>query len=251
VALTLCITLFGFLATLQLFQITSEGTSHRTLRRAIAVVSEIDVLLDRHYADLRQRAESVAPNETLELQDYPVSVPLTPEEVLVQSRDGLRETLLDRGADAMYHDGTDAMRSEASTGDVGVFSFGGSIDRALDLMQGDVHIALGVVMVVLGVISLVLAGALAFVTRGFGRLVALASVALVSSTLLLLAALAVRLGLETAGGSEYVRAESRDMARELAWLPIRNGAILVALTAFITAIAAVAARATDARSARP
>jgi hypothetical protein len=251
VALALCITLSGFLATLQLFQITSDGASHRTLRRAIAVVSEIDVLLDRDYADLRQRAESVGANETLELQDYPLSVRLTPEEVLGQSRDDLRETLLDRGADAMYEDGTDAMRSEASTGDVGVFSFGGSIDRALDLLREDVHIALGVVMVVLGVISLVLAAALALVTRGFGRLAALAAVALASSTLLLLLALVVRLGLETAGGSEYVRAEFRDIARELAWLPIRNGIILVGLTAFVTAIAAIAARVTDARSAGP
>jgi hypothetical protein len=250
VALALFFTLTAFLVTLQLFQITSEATSQRTLRRAIAVVSEIDVLLDRHYDDLQQRAESVAPNETLELQDYPVSVAITPEEVLVRSREDLRATLLDRAADAMYEDGTRAMRNDASTGDVGVFSFGGSIDRALNLLRDEVHVALGVLMIVLGVVALLLAGVLALVTRGFGRLVALSSAALASSMALLLLALAMRLGLETAGGSEYVRTEFLDIASELAWLPIRNGAVLVAVTAVVTAIAAVAARLADARAAR-
>jgi hypothetical protein len=234
--------LFAFLVAVQLFQITSEATSTRTLRQAIAVTSEIDVLLDRHYDDLRQRAESSEPNDTLELQDYPLAVPLTADEVRTQSRHDLRETLLTRGAALVYDDGTEAMRNDASSADVGVFSFGGSIDRALNLLRQDVHRALGVMMVVLGALSLLLAAALLAVTRGFGRIVAPAAVGLASSMALLLVALIVRVGLTTSDSSEYVSAQFLDIAGEVAWLPVRNGAILVALFAFVAAIAAVTAR---------
>ena len=203
------------------------------------------MLLDRHYDDLVQRAESVGPNETLELQDFPLSAPLTAEEVQNQSRDELRQTLIERGASAMYDDGTSALRNETSSGDVGVFSVGGSIDRSLNLLREDIHIASGIAMVVLGVISLVLATLLVAATRGFGRIVALGGVALASSLALLLIALIVRLGIESDGSDEYVRSEFLDMARELAWLPIRNGAILVTAAALMTALGALAARVTD------
>lgn len=245
VALLLFITFLAFLAALQAFLITSEGASERTLRRALATVSEIDVLLDRQYEDLRQRAESAGPGESLELQDFPLTVEFTASEVSSQSRDELRDTLLDRGASTLYDDGTGAMRAESSTGDVAVFSLGGSIDRALNLLREDVHTALAVVMVVLGAIALALTGLLITATRGFGRILAPAAVALAASTTLAAAGLLARLSLETSGGDEYVRAQFLDIARELVWLPIRNGAILAGVSALVTAIAAIGARASD------
>jgi hypothetical protein len=245
VALALFFSLLAFFSMLQVFQITSEGTSERTLQRSLAVISEIDVLLDRHYDDVRERADAVQPNEALELEDFPVSVPLTPEEVETQSRDELRQTLLERGADAMYADGTDALRDDASTGDVGMFSVGGSIDQALDLLREDVHTASGIAMTALGVISLLLAVALAAATRGFGRVVAIGAVALASAMTLFLIALLGWVSLETGGGSEYVRVEFTDISREVAWLPLRNSAILVTVAAFVTAMGAIAARVTD------
>jgi hypothetical protein len=245
-ALALFFTFLAFLVFLQAFLITSEGSSERTLRRALAVVSEIDVLLDRHYEDLQQRAEAAAPNETLELQDFPVTVPLTPEEVRTQSRDELRETLLERGAGSLYENGTGEMRTEDSTGDVAVFSVGGSIDRSLNLLRDDVHLATGIAMIVLGAIALLLTGLLAATTRGLGRVVAPGFVALATSVVLLLFALLARLGTDTDGGDEYVKAEFLDMAREIMWLPIRNGAILVAVSALVTVMAVAGARIMDA-----
>jgi hypothetical protein len=248
VALALFFSLLAFFSALQVFQITSEGASERTLQRSLAAVSEIDVLLDRHYDDLHQRAESVPPNETLELQDFPVSVPLTGDEVQSQSRDELRATLLERGADVMYDNGTSALRDEASTGDVGVFSLGGGIDQALDLLRDDVHLASGIAMAVFGGISLALAIALAAATRGFGRVVATGSVALAAAVTLFLFALLGWTGLEADASSEYVRVQFIDIAREIAWLPLRNGAILVAVAAVVTAMGAIAARVTDRRA---
>jgi hypothetical protein len=246
VGLALFFSLLGLFAMLQVFQITSEGAAERTLRRSLAVVSEIDVLLDRHYEDLVQRAESADANETLVLEDFPVIVQLTPDEVQTQSRDEIRETLLDRGAATLYDDGTGALRADASTGDVAVFSVGGSIDRSLNLLREDVHIASAIAMIVLGAISLLLAIALIAATRGFGRVVALGSVALVASVMLLIIAAFGWWSLDTSGGDEYVRTEFVGIAQEVAWLPVRNFAILAAAAALVTGIGALAARLTDA-----
>lgn len=251
VALALFFALFAFLAAIQIFQVTSRETSERTLRRSLAVVSEIDVLLDRNYEDLQQRAESAGPNETLELRDFPVSVPLTSEEVRTQPRETIRQTLLERGAGTLYDDGTGAMRDESSSGDVAVFSLGGSVDRSLNLLRDDIHLAAGVLMAVLGVISLLLAALLIAATRGFGRVVAAGAVLLASSTALLLLALLMWVSAETDDSDDYVRSEFLDIAREISWLAVRNGFILVAIASIITLTAAVAARVTDRMRDRP
>src|SRR4029079_3200436 len=51
----LFLALLAMLTSLLLFQLTAEGSAKRTLRRSVAALSEIDLLLDRQYDDLQQR----------------------------------------------------------------------------------------------------------------------------------------------------------------------------------------------------
>jgi hypothetical protein len=80
--------------------------------------------------------------------------------------------------------------------------------------------------------------------------VALGVVALASSATMLLLALLVRLSAVTDDGDEYVRSEFIDIAHEVTWLPIRNGAILVVVAAVVTVLGAIGARTTDANRER-
>jgi hypothetical protein len=93
-----------------------------------------------------------------------------------------------------------------------------------------------------------LAIALMAATRGFGRVVALGSVALAASVILLLVIALGRWSLDVNDGDEYIRAEFISIAREIGWLPVRNSAILVAAAALVTGIGALAARLTDAQA---
>jgi hypothetical protein len=137
--------LSGLLAALTLFQVTAEGSSKRTLRRAVAALTEIDPLLDRHYDELRQQAASASPGETLELQDFPISIPLTRDDVQDSSKDDLRDLLLDRSADVMYARGTDPLRSTAGGNqDVGAFTVAGITDNGLGFLRSRYHDILGV-----------------------------------------------------------------------------------------------------------
>ena len=56
VAFLFLLVLAATLTTLMLFQATSEGASKRTLRRAVAALSEIDPLIDRNWDSLHQQA---------------------------------------------------------------------------------------------------------------------------------------------------------------------------------------------------
>ena len=226
VAFVLFLALVELLITLTLFQVTAEGASKRTLRRAVAALSEIDPLIDRHYDELQQQAASAGPNETLELQDFPIDIPLTRDEVQGASKDELRDLLLDRSADVMYARGTDPLRRTPGSGqDVGAFSVAGITDNGLGFLRSRYHDILGVLTFALAALCLVLGVTLAALCRGFGRLASVGAVVLAASLPLLLAGIGARFYMRIVSGSdtEYLQKEFLEIGQGLAWIPIRNG----------------------------
>ncbi len=232
IALLLLVSLGATLTALVLFQATSEGTSTRSLRRSVAALSEIDVLLDRNYDSLRTEASNGVPGDTFQLADFPIAVQLTRDEVLGSSKAQLRDLLLDRSADIMYSDGTAPLRTTpgASTG-VGPFTAGGVTDRGLGFLTRSHHDMLRVLTLVLAAVSGLLCVALATLCRGFARLASVGAVVLAASLPLLAVGAILRLYIHFASGSqtEYLQREFLAIGRGLAWIPIRDGLALAAL----------------------
>ncbi len=217
----------ALLVTLQLFQLTSEGASKRTLRRAVAALTEIDPLIERNYADLKQRASAAAPGETVRLKDYPLDIALTPQEVAAASSDQLRDTLLDRSADLMYREGTAPLRGASGrNSNTGTFSLGGFTNDGLGFLKGRNHDILRVLTFVFAAVSLALAASLAALCRGFGRVASVGGAVTGAGVPLLLAGLGAWLYSRAASGgdTEYTRGEVLSIGRGLAWIPIRDGA---------------------------
>lgn len=241
IALLLLLSLGATLTALVLFQATSEGTSKRSLRRAVAALSEVDVLLDRNYDSLRTEASNGAPGDTFELADFPVNVPLTRDEVMSSSKPQLRDLLLDRSANIMYRHGTGPLRATPGAGiGVGPFTAGGVTDRGLGFLTSGHHDMLRVLTLVLAGASGLLCVVLAALCRGFARLASVGAVVLAASMPLLAAGAAVRLYVHFASGSqtEYLQREFLAIGRGLAWIPIRDGLALAALGAVALAIGA-------------
>ena len=239
VAFLFLLVLAATLTTLMLFQATSEGASKRTLRRAVAALSEIDPLIDRNWDSLHQQAMAAAPGEQLQLADYPLEVPLTRDEVLGSSKGQLRDTLLNRSANIMYSDGTRPLRATPGSGrGVGMFTVGGVTDNGLGFLTGRHHDILGVLTFALAALSAVLGVTLATLCRGFGRLASVGAVALTASAPMLLAGAGARLYMRIASGSEneFVQHEFLSIARGLAWIPIRNGIAFSVLGAVFLAV---------------
>jgi hypothetical protein len=239
VALVFFIALGALLASLQLFQATSEGTAKRTLRRAVAALTEIDPLLERNYDDLQQRAATAQPDETVRLRDYPLDIALRPEEVRGVPQGRIRDLLLDRSADLMYSQGTAPLRTaNGRAQSIGLFTVGGLTDHGLGFLTKHRHDTLGVLTFALAALCLVLGVTLAALCRGFGRLASVGAVALMASTPLLFAGIGARyyMRIVSEGDSEYIQREFLEIGQGLAWIPIRDGIAFTALgAAFLVA----------------
>lgn len=241
--LVLCLALLATFAALILLQASSEGPATNTHVRAVAALSEIDTLIERHYDDLQARAEASPPGTMLQLNEFPIEVPMTREEALGISKADLRTLLLSRSADIMYDDGTSALRDAEGADSVPRFTAAGIVDRSLDLLRRDVHDAMRIVVYVLAAVSLILAVTLASLTRGYGRLGGIGVALVASSVVVLLTGLFMRLMASTgADDNEYVRAELLDIGATMAMIPIRTGAAFALAGVVMVTIALVFAR---------
>ena len=232
VGLLLFVSLLSLFASLTLLQLTSEGTAKRALGRAVAALTEIDPLLARNYADLQRRAGVAAPGDTLFVTNYPIAVPMRPEQAKTISKADLRNLLLDRSADDLYQHGTSVLRDPASkAGSVGVFSVAGISDHGLGFLRARNHDILRVLTFVLAGVSLVLAVLLAMLCRGFGRLGAVGLVTFAAALPITLTGAAVwaYCRANDGPGAEYTKRQFAEIGGGLAWLPIRDGLAFMAL----------------------
>ena len=238
-ALLLLLSLGATLTALVLFQATSEGASRRSLRRAVAALSEVDVLIDRNYDALRTEASNGARGDTFHLADFPVNVPLTRDEVLTSSKVQLRGLLLDRSASIMYSDGTSSLRTTpGAVIGVGPFTAGGVTDRGLGFLTQSHHDILRVITLALAGVSGLLCIALAALCRGFARLASVGAVVLAAALPLLAAGAGMRAYIHFTSRSqtEYLQREFLAIGRGLAVIPIRDGSAMAALGAVTLAI---------------
>ena len=232
IAFAFFLALSAMLVSLQLFQLTSEGSAKKTLRRSIAALTEIDTLIDQRYDDLQLRAQNAPADETLLVEDFPVAVPLTPAEVRGASKDQLRELLLDGAANVMYDHGSSSLRQGAAkTSGAGTFSGAGLSDRALGFLRSRNHDILGVLTFALAAVSLVLGVTLAVMCRGFGRIGSVGAVVTMAAVPLVLTGIGARFYMRIAsdGGTEYIQREFLEIGQALAWIPIRDGLAFLVL----------------------
>jgi hypothetical protein len=189
----------------------------------VASLTEIDSLLAVHGPALRQQADASL-GEPLSLPDYPLDVSLSAEEARGPGTE-VRDVLLDRSAEQVYHEGPSAFREEGQSGTSPRLSVQRAVRTGLGFLTAGNHDALRWATLALAVVCGVLSGALVLLTRGYGRLITLGSAVAAASLLFLLLAAAVRLVLGLAGWrtDDYITVQLLDLAKGEAWLPIRNG----------------------------
>lgn len=246
-AVLLSFALAGLMITVSGFQATSEGVAKRALSRSVAALTEIDLLLDQNLAAMRDEAQSARPGETVALPDFPVEVGLTPEEAQ-RPQEEVRRLLLDRAADALYADGTGALRADAeSAGDIGPFSAAGATDNGLGLLREGAHTALGVGMVVLAAACAALVAGVVLLSRGFGRAVSLGAVVIVAALPIAIVSLGLRFLLRETGGDGALEREIFAVAEELLRVPIQVSAAFLGGGVVLFVLGVAGARTLDAR----
>lgn len=226
------------LGSLQMYQASSEGTAKESLQRATAALTEIDALLERRYEEMQGQAQAAQADDTVALEDYPIALGLTKEDVQGRSKGELRSTMLERSADRLYENGTGVLRESAGAkGSGGMFSITGITDRMLGQLTEKNHERYAIATVALFVVAAAMCAATTAACRGWGRLVAPALVLAAAGAAVLVGGLAV-MGYAGAQGGDYVRTEFFGMIEELAELPVRNGVACLVAGVTIGAIGA-------------
>lgn len=220
----LTIDLVVLLFSLSFANVTSEGAAKRALGHSLAILFEVDALLDDHYDALRLQASQTDAG-TITVPDLPLDVSFTPEEVLAGDRESFRALLLQRGADLVYEEGVAALHTNDT--DLSLLSTQGAVGDGMDLLRPTPHRVLTTLTIALAAAAGAIALALALVSRGYGRLVAVGLSALLAGVPFLIAAVAVRFALRLAAdeADDYLVREFVTLAQDLTWAPIRNGMI--------------------------
>jgi hypothetical protein len=220
----LTLDLVVLLFALSFANVTSDGAAKRALGHSLAVLLEVDALLDDRYEALRLEAGQTEATE-LTIPDLPLDVSFTPEEVLAGDREAFRALLLTRAADLVHEEGVAALRT--SDADSDLLSTQGAVGEGMDFLRPTPHRVLTILTIALASAAGAITVALGLVSRGYGRLVAVGLSALLAAAPFLILAVAVRFALRMAAddADDYLVREFVTLSQELAWAPIRNGII--------------------------
>jgi len=241
VAAFLALTLAAFFFFLTAFQVSSDGTAHRILRRGGAITTDIDAILPQVTTDLHAAAQT-SDQDSVRVPNFPVPVEIPKEEAAHIEGEELRQRLLDKAADRIYDDGmsTWAQSDTASSQNIARFSTAGGLNRAFGLVTEKWNTVYLIATALFGFLSLVLAALLWLNLKSYLRLLALGAATATAAVISLAGTVAVRFALRTAEtGADPFEKDLLDLGVDTVWLFIRNYLILSLLGFAVLAVAAL------------
>jgi len=245
----LALDVLALLGALSLAQLSSEGTARRALRHAVAALTEVDILLDRGYGELRDQA-AAGGREPLTLNDFPIEVSFSAEEIRRSDRVSFRSTLLDQAAERVHQEGPSAFEGEGDrTQEASDFSWRGATRRGLNALREDVRPASLSLTAGLAAGAALLGAGVVLAGGGIRGLVTLGVSLLAAATLGLALLGATYLALWLAGPDDYLGDEFSALVRALLWAPLRNAGVVCALGLALVAGGAALGRLDARRSA--
>lgn len=236
----LAVTLGAFFLFATAFQVSSDGTAHRILRRGVAITIDIDAVLPQLTTGL-QTAAQTSEQDPVRLPNFPVSVDMPKDEAATLRGEELRERILHVSADRLYEDGTSvwAQSDTQSSQDIARFSTAGGLDRSFGLVTQKWNTIYLIAAVLFGFLSVVLAAILWLNLKSYLRLLAIGAAIATAAVISLAAAVAVRFALRTAGTeADPFEKDLLDLGVDVVWIFIRNYLILSMLGFGILAVAA-------------
>ena len=224
----LALTLVAFFFFVTAFQVTSEGTAHRILRRGVAITTDIDAVLPRLETELHAAAQT-GEGDMVRLPNFPVPVDIPRDQARTLAGEDLRIVILDQSAELIYDDGMSvwAETDPDARQDIERISTAGSLHRAFGLATQKWNTIYLVAAIFFGFLSVALIGLLWVTLKSYIRLLALGAATVTASVISLAGAVAVRFALRTAETeADPFEQQLIDLGVDTVWLFIRNYLIL-------------------------
>jgi len=158
---------FLLVGALSFYQLSSPPVSRQLIAEGVAVLTELDLLLDESEAEIDAAARAAGDGGLVAVPGYPLEVRLTQREVLESDRAELRELVLLRSAAIVYDDGLDAFDEGAA--DISPFSSEGLLNWLVGRLSETNHSRSGVAAGVLGVLTALAAVMVVVRSHGFAR----------------------------------------------------------------------------------
>ena len=236
----LAFTLAAFFLFATAFQVSSDGTAHRILRRGVAITIDIDAVLPQLTTGL-QAAAQTSEQDPVRLPSFPVPVDIPKDDAAGLQGDELRQRILDVSADRLYDEGMSAWAQSDTKGnqEISRFSTAGGLDRSFALVTQKWNTIYLLAAVLFGFLSAILAVLLWLNLKTYLRLLVIGAAVATAAVLSLAGAVAVRFALRTAGTeADPFEKELLDLGVDVVWLFIRNYLVLSMLGFAILAVAA-------------
>ncbi len=237
-AVFLAVTLGFFFLFATAFQVTSDGTAHRILRRGVAMTTDIDAILPQLETDLHAAAATTE-GDTVRVPNFPVPVDIQREEAARLQGEELRTRILNESADRLYADGMSVWAESDSEGqqDIERVSTAGGLHRAFGLATEKWNTIFLIAAVLFAFLSLVLAAVVWIALKSYMRLLAVGGATATAAVISLAAAVATRFALRTAETeADPFEKELIDLGVDVVWLFIRNYLILSLLGFLVLAL---------------
>ena len=223
-AIALAVALAAWVAALSAAQATSEQAALPAVERAIVALTEIDGLLDLHADAIAEQARAGGE----------VSVPGFPLDVRVPAaaagdRAALRAAVLAASAALVRVQGSAAFHDpEGAPAETSTLSSAGLMRALIDGLTADRHDRWAGFVRPLGLLSVLLGAAVLVLGVGYGRFVRFGLVLVAAAVVVVVPAVALRVGLGVVGDDDIVGDEARAIAQSLASGPVRNALWLAA-----------------------
>jgi hypothetical protein len=227
-AVLLAFALVAFFFFTTAFQVTSEGTAGRILRRGVAITTDIDAVLPRLETELHVAARTTE-GDTVPLANFPVPVDIPRDQAQSLAGEELRMVILDQSAERIYEDGMSAWAAGDTEGrqDIERVSTAGGLHRAFGLATQKWNTIFLVAAVFFGLLSLALIVLLWITLKSYIRLLAFGAATATASVISLAGAVAARFALRTAETeADPFEQQLIDLGVDTVWLFIRNYLIL-------------------------
>jgi hypothetical protein len=256
-AFLLALTLAAFFFFATAFQVTSEGTAKRILRRGVAITTDIDAALPRLETELHAAGQT-AEGDTVRLPNFPVPVDIPRDQAQTLAGEELRNVILDQSAERIYEEGMSAWAAGDTDAQQNIerFSTAGGFHRAFGLATQKWNTIYLVAAIFFGLLSLALIALLWVTLKSYIRLLAIGAAIATASVISLAGAVAMRFALRTAEtGADPFEQQLIDLGVDTVWLFIRNYLILSMLGFACLGVAAFflwwEARTTEQHTVRP
>lgn len=232
-SLVLALLVFLFLLSVSFYQLTRPAHARGIIREGIAVLTDVDLVVAEHHDALRALAESSTEPSFL-VPGYPLDVRLTRDDVLRTSDTELRDLILERSAALVYEDGLGAFDREGTQA-LRTFSREGAFESLIGLVSETTHDRARWAALVLGLLTALVAVALAVRNHGYARVARLGYAVAGGSIPGIIIFIAAGALTGAAWGGDDFSDKVADVLRSILEVPLRNYFAGTALGVFLAA----------------